>query len=268
MSWHGNTSHITGSLWGESHVSRLDPPDKKSVMQNLTFCFVSLNKLLGKWWSCWQFNSLGPSDAIWRQRSGSTLVHVMACCLTAPSHYLNHWSLRSSDVHLRAILIEISQPSATKMSLKIIFLRFYWNLPGANELRCHDSHVTWLWWLCVCFRLVQIYDVSTYQVVHTLDYPSPILSLGIAVSIKHMVILNMALHFVDWTNGCHFAHSIFTCIPVTHWGRDKMGAILADNIFKWIFLNENGRIQIQISLKFVFSPIDNRPALVQIMTWH
>ena len=35
------------------------------------------------------FNSLWPSDAIWRQRSGSTLAQVMACCLTAPSYYLN-----------------------------------------------------------------------------------------------------------------------------------------------------------------------------------
>ena len=34
-------------------------------------------------------NSLWPSDAIWRQLSGSTLAQVMACCLTAPSHYLN-----------------------------------------------------------------------------------------------------------------------------------------------------------------------------------
>ena len=39
-------------------------------------------------------NSLGPSDAIWRWRSWSTLVQVMACCLTAPSHYLNQsWML-------------------------------------------------------------------------------------------------------------------------------------------------------------------------------
>ena len=37
----------------------------------------------------YSFNSLGPSDAIWRWRSWSTLVQVMACCLTAPSHYLN-----------------------------------------------------------------------------------------------------------------------------------------------------------------------------------
>ena len=40
------------------------------------------------------------------------------------------------------------------------------------------------------------------------------------------------------------------------------------DIFKWIFLNENGRIPIQISLKFVpKSPIDNMSALAQIMAW-
>ena len=45
-----------------------------------------------------------------------------------------------------------------------------------------------------------------------------------------------------------------------------MAAILADDIFKCIFLNESDRILIQISLKFVSrSPIDNKPALVQVM---
>ena len=34
-------------------------------------------------------NSLGSGGAILRWRSWSTLVQVMACCLTAPSHYLN-----------------------------------------------------------------------------------------------------------------------------------------------------------------------------------
>ena len=47
-----------------------------------------------------------------------------------------------------------------------------------------------------------------------------------------------------------------------------MATILADDIFKWIFLNENDMILIQISLKFVpRSPIDNKPALVQVMAW-
>ena len=42
-----------------------------------------------------------------------------------------------------------------------------------------------------------------------------------------------------------------------------MATTLADNIFKClIFLNENDRIQIQISLKFVpNSPIHSEPAL-------
>ena len=49
---------------------------------------------------------------------------------------------------------------------------------------------------------------------------------------------------------------------------DKMAAILAHDNFKCIFLNENDRISIRISLKFVpLSPIDNKPALVQVMAW-
>ena len=43
-------------------------------------------------------NSLWPSDTIWRQRSGSTLAQVMACCLTAPSLYLNQCWLIISEV--------------------------------------------------------------------------------------------------------------------------------------------------------------------------
>ena len=47
-----------------------------------------------------------------------------------------------------------------------------------------------------------------------------------------------------------------------------MAAVLADDIFKCIYLNENDRIPIQISLKFVpRSPINNKPALVQVMAW-
>ena len=42
-----------------------------------------------------------------------------------------------------------------------------------------------------------------------------------------------------------------------------------DNIFKCIFLNENILILIKISLKFMLKhPINNIPALVQIMAWH
>ena len=43
----------------------------------------------------------------------------------------------------------------------------------------------------------------------------------------------------------------------------------ADDIFKLIFLNENVWTPIKMSLKFVpKGPINNIPALVQIMAWH
>ena len=56
---------------------------------------------------------------------------------------------------------------------------------------------------------------------------------------------------------------------LTHWGRDKMAANFADYTFNRIFFNENARISIKFSLKFVpKGPINNILALVQIMAWH
>ena len=47
------------------------------------------------------------------------------------------------------------------------------------------------------------------------------------------------------------------------------GRHFPDDIFKWIFLNENAWISINISLKFVpRGPINNIPTLVQVMAWH
>ena len=50
---------------------------------------------------------------------------------------------------------------------------------------------------------------------------------------------------------------------LTHLPLDKMAAILADFIFKCIFLNEKVWLLTKISLRFVLEgPIDNSPALV------
>ena len=49
---------------------------------------------------------------------------------------------------------------------------------------------------------------------------------------------------------------------------DKMDTYMADDIFKCIVMNEKFCISIWISLKFVpRDPINNRPALVQVMAW-
>ena len=59
---------------------------------------------------------------------------------------------------------------------------------------------------------------------------------------------------IIWNN----AGLVYWCIyaplrlnELTHWGRDKMAVILAEVIFKCIFLNEKVQILIKISLKFV-----------------
>ena len=83
-------------------------------------------------------NSLWPGDAIWRHKSGSTLVQVMACCLTAPSHYLNQcwpvisevpWHSAKSNFPVRA------QAIFCLKNLKIRLLKWLPHLPGANELK-------------------------------------------------------------------------------------------------------------------------------------
>ena len=72
-----------------------------------------------------------------------------------------------------------------------------------------------------------------------------------------------------WTNA-------FWVLPQHEFQRDILnssppgqnGRLFAENIFRCIFMNEKFYILIKISLKFVpKGPIDNNPALVQIMAW-
>ena len=70
---------------------------QRPVTRRFAYFFdLRLNKRLSKQSRGWWFET--PSrplwrrwliDAIWRHRSGSTLAQVMACCLRAPSSYLN-----------------------------------------------------------------------------------------------------------------------------------------------------------------------------------
>ena len=70
-----------------------------------------------KWASCKYINSLWLSDIIWRHRSGSTLAQVLACCLAAPSHYLNQCWLKIINIHYSAV----SQKGAPKCWPKLSF---------------------------------------------------------------------------------------------------------------------------------------------------
>ena len=61
----------------------------------------------------------------------------MACCLTAPSHYLNQCWLVISEVqwHLyQGNFTRDASTSNTKIHLKMTYLKFHAYFPGANEL--------------------------------------------------------------------------------------------------------------------------------------
>ena len=96
----------------------------------------------------------------------------------------------------------------------------------------------------------------------------------------------MLTKFGPWQNGRQFADDIFKCIVKCNcFIKISSNVILegqiintlrprssrrnfADDMFKCISLIENVSIPIQISLKFVpTGPINNIPALVQIMAW-
>ena len=73
-------------------------------------------------------------------------------------------------------------------------------------------------------------------------------------------------HFFRITTTC-LSH-LSSLIWVNTWRPRQNGRHFADDIFKWIFLNENVWIPIKIPLKFVpRGPINNIPAMVQIMAW-
>ena len=82
-----------------------------------------------------RFNSLWPSDAIWRHGSQSTLAQVM---LVAWRHQGITWTnvdlslVRSSDNHMRANSQNILQPWITKITTKITYLKFLSYLPGVS----------------------------------------------------------------------------------------------------------------------------------------
>ena len=68
------------------------------LLQKLVTVFKNVALLRGQWHTLFSFKSLWSNDAIWCHGSGSALAQVMACCLTAPSHYLSHCWLIISKV--------------------------------------------------------------------------------------------------------------------------------------------------------------------------
>ena len=100
------------------------------------------------------FNSFRPSDATWRHRTGSTLAQVMACCLTAPSHYLNQCWIVIIKAQCHS-----SEDNSMKDTSAIKHKIIAWKLPkiwfisprGQWVNGLSENHCIWLgtvtWWM-------------------------------------------------------------------------------------------------------------------------
>ena len=130
-------------------ISPINPPTRKHKSQQNPQLLPSPQQLINKFsiisskgntaYMEWVLiNSLGPNNAIWWQRSGSTFAQVMACCLTAPSHYLNQcWLIKSKVLWHSSkgnFAREILQPSIIMIILNNIYLKFNSNHSAVNEL--------------------------------------------------------------------------------------------------------------------------------------
>ena len=78
--------------------------------------------------------NLTPVDSLWCHRSESTLVRVMACCLTAPSHYLNQYSLTDVARWHSTLRGQFhGNCSRCPTCLEITLLEISLHLPGVNQ---------------------------------------------------------------------------------------------------------------------------------------
>ena len=188
------------------------------------------------------FSSLWPNDAIWRHRSGSTLAQVMACCLAAPSHYLNQCWLLISKIQLHScdgnFTINTSVINA-KINMKITHLKCHWNLQGAYEL----TH----WPLGDFNDILSPKNKQFNKQLSCHTFETPWRPCDVSV---------MKGHHVPF-----YWRVIPTVKDINSLRPRKKGHNFAKGIFKSIFLNETLWISINISLIFV-------PKSVQLTMWH
>ena len=146
--------------------------------------------------------------------------------------------MRSSDNHIRTSPHETPQESVTKIRLKISYLKFHLNLPGANEFSSPTHHM------------------------HHWAKKNELFIIGKWLFLNNMDIINRE-------NESCWKVLLMVCYHVNHFNtlRPRQdGHCFPDDTLERIFLKENVIILIKNSLKFVpKGPINDIPTLVQIM---
>ena len=149
----------------------------------------SISKLICSCISPWNplhihdINSLLPGDALWWYRSWSTLAQIMACCLIAPSHYLNHCWLLISKVlwHSPESNFSASDYAATRYD-EFENYNFKISATSLSQGQCRlnmsvfQTCLTFVWRLTCNFTMDYIASSDKcltfhYRISHTLQGP-------------------------------------------------------------------------------------------------
>ena len=139
-------------------------------------------------------NRLWPSDTIWWYRSGSTLARVIACCLMAPSHYLNQCWLIIHEAHWHLSEGNLTEkiPDVTHYEVKITHLKIILHPPGVCEFIpiCWRSLITVKSW----------YNMAPYN---TVVWCSPAVSrLDDRAHLQWSLDITW-LHITQWCDAAH-----------------------------------------------------------------
>ena len=124
-----------------------------------------------------------------------------------------------------------------------------------------------------CFILLPVLQIMfrlsvVWPLTFNSSWPSDTIQRHRSVSTLAQIMawcLKAGSHYL---NQCWFLISDILWLSLNPLRPRQNGRHFPDDIFKYIFLDENVRISLKISLKFVPKvPINNIPALVLIMAW-
>ena len=165
----------------------------------------------------------------------------MACCLTAPNHYMIQcWSLISEAL---------------------------WHSPESNFTVSAQAIIQ-----CNEFENYTFKITATSprdQWVNVWDHRDPFHKGCMSLYWNHLeIVFAIIFAVMKWSPEWSSERLWLVYFFINSLRPRQNGRHFADDTFKRAFLNENVLISIKISLKFVSKgPINNIPALVQIMAW-
>ena len=232
-----NAFHMVYHIYGQANM-----PAAIMILSLFAFLLISSILIISRWFPCVvdkkdhhisYFNSLRPSDAIWRQWFWTTLAQVMACCLTAPSHYLNQcWLI------IRGVLWHTSESSFAGIAQGIDsgyefekdILKNIFKSPRGQWVKLHvkfcsliQIKVTLSWWFnmktVISHSIYIKWGGNTYNICHSIRCDMPFIVLMHRIShntTQFKIILHTSTAMSEAKHKSSFEFTKIHPIPCPH----------------------------------------------------